>query len=368
MLDVAFIGWRGMVGTTLLERMIASGDFDFIKPTFYISHPNVVVDLPKSLQQENIIHSYELDNLLQHTVIVAMKGSEFTQMMYPKLKQSGWKGYWIDAASHLRQEEDSCLILDPINRSSIINHLKNGTKAFIGPNCTTALLLLALAGLIQEDLIEWVSTMTYQAISGAGSKAVDDFFEQMRLIGDHHSNALSQIDHAHRLLATASYSNTIAANVMPWIDSDLGNGISKEEAKCQIESEKILNRPFQVDGMCVRIGSLRCHSQALTIKLKQHVSVEKLESILTNGHKFIRFIPNEKSATNQFLHPLHVSKQLDVFVGRMRYINEKENLLTLFTVGDQLLWGASEPLRRMIRLIHEHIHQSETLSKCQSKC
>ncbi|MAH60767.1 MAG: aspartate-semialdehyde dehydrogenase [Legionellales bacterium] len=358
MMRVGLIGWRGVVGQTLLNTMIQHNDFQNIQPVFFITSAGVF-QIPEGCGHYECKDINDFDEIMKLPMIVCLKGSDFTKLLYPKLRQSGWQGYWLDSASFLRQSPDSCLVLDPVNQQQIKQHLHQGTKTFVGPNCTTALLLLAISGLIKEDLIDWVSTMTYQAISGAGAKASQHYLNQMTQLDVPKSDLLTQLNHAQQFVQNQS-TPSIAFNIMPWIDGTAHDGMSKEEYKCQVEAKKILNQPIQIDGTCVRVGALRCHSQALTIQLKKHIPIHDLETVVSNAHPYVKYIPNHLELTQRYLHPASVSGKNQVYVGRMRYLNIKHNLLTLFTIGDQLIWGASEPIRRMILMISQYKHQPET--------
>ncbi len=366
-MKVGIVGWRGMVGSVLLERMREERDFALCTPTFFSTSragsaaPEVGVAAPA------VKDSNDTAALAAMDVIISCQGGDYTAATHPTLRASGWTGYWIDAASTLRLAADSVIVLDPVNRAVIDTALAAGTKDFIGGNCTVSLMLMAMAGLFREDLIEWATAMTYQAASGAGAANMRELISQMgtlnaaaaALIADPASSILS-IDRAvtaalrSEALPHAAFGTALAGSLIPWIDKDLGNGQSREEWKAAVEANKILgrtSRPVPLDGICVRIGAMRCHSQALTIKLKRAVPVPEVERILASGNDWVRLVPNEREASIRELSPAAVSGTLGVPVGRVRSLSMGPEYLTAFTVGDQLLWGAAEPLRRMLRIL-----------------
>ena len=374
MLKVGFVGWRGMVGSVLLARMIEENDFSLLDPQFFTTSnlggaaPSVGKDSPV-LKDANSI-----DDLKMMDVIVTSQGGKYTSEIFPRLRNAGWQGHWIDAASTLRMEQDSVIVLDPVNENVIIDALNNGGKNWVGGNCTVSLMLMALNGLFKADLIEWVSSMTYQAASGAGAQNMRELLNQM---GEAHFSAshlladpASAILDIDRTIAgtlrdakfpTANFGVPLAGSLIPWIDADLGNGQSKEEWKGSVETNKILGRhnnlslaPIPIDGLCVRIGAMRCHSQAMTIKLKKNVPLDEISQMLGDANEWAKVIPNNREASMRELTPAAVTGTLTIPVGRLRKLNMGEQYLSAFTVGDQLLWGAAEPLRRLLRILVTH--------------
>jgi aspartate-semialdehyde dehydrogenase len=367
MRSVGFIGWRGMVGSVLMERMREERDFDAIDPTFFTTSnvggagPNIGKPVA-ALKDAN-----DIKELARHEVLVSCQGGDYTKAVYPKLRAAGWDGYWIDAASALRMEKDAVIILDPVNRPVIDKALASGVKNYIGGNCTVSLMLMAIDGLLKNDLVDWVSAMTYQAASGAGAQNMRELLQQM---GEVHLAAKSHLDNpASGILdidrevagilrdesfPTEHFGVPLAGSLLPWIDSDLGNGQSREEWKADAEANKILgreNRRIPVDGLCVRVGAMRCHSQALTIKLKRDIPVQEIEAILAKGNDWVRVVPNRQQETLQQLTPVAVTGTLEVPIGRIRKLKMGPEYISAFTVGDQLLWGAAEPLRRMLGIL-----------------
>jgi aspartate-semialdehyde dehydrogenase len=366
---VGLVGWRGMVGSVLMQRMRAENDFALIEPTFFSTSqagakaPEIGKDVAPVGDARNI------DALREMDVIISCQGGGYTKEMFPALRESGWDGYWIDAASSLRMEEDSVLILDPVNRNVIEDALNAGRKNFIGGNCTVSLMLMALGGLFRENLVDWVTSMTYQAASGAGAQNMRELLAQMGAAHDAVSGLLD--DPASAILdidkqvadtlrsdafPTEQWGFALAGSLLPWIDADLGNGQSREEWKAEVETNKILGRadnPVPIDGMCVRIGAMRCHSQAFTIKLKRDVPIAEVEELLGTANDWAKVVPNEKEATLAQLTPAAVTGTLSVPVGRLRKMSMGGEYLSAFSVGDQLLWGAAEPLRRMLRILLE---------------
>ena len=368
MKQVGLVGWRGMVGSVLLERMQAERDFDSIEPTFFSTSqaggkgPDVGKDVP--LQDAKNIGA-----LKAMEIVISCQGGDYTSEVFPKLRAAGWKGYWIDAASTLRMADDAVIILDPVNRRVIDEALARGIKNYIGGNCTVSLMLMGLGGLFNRGLVEWMTAMTYQAASGAGAQNMRELLQQMGevygaardLLADPGS-AILDIDRrvAARLrqadFPVASFGVPLAGSLIAWIDKDLGNGQSREEWKGGAEANKILGRsanPIPVDGVCVRVGAMRCHSQALTIKLTQDVPLDELSDIVGSANDWVRVIPNQRDATMAELSPAAVTGKLDIPVGRLRKLPMGGEYLAAFTVGDQLLWGAAEPLRRMLRILLE---------------
>lgn len=369
MLKVGFVGWRGMVGSVLLQRMREERDFENIEPIFFTTSqpgkpgPDVGRDTPPLKDARDVAELKAMD------VIISCQGGDYTTEVFPKLRNEGWQGHWIDAASTLRMEKDTVIILDPVNLNVIKDALANGNRNWIGGNCTVSLMLMALNGLFKEDLIEWVTAMTYQAASGAGAQNMRELLKQMgeahRIASDLLSDPASAILDIDREVAgilrderfpTAHFGVPLAGSLIPWIDKDLGNGQSREEWKGQAETNKILGReaqPLIVDGLCVRIGAMRCHSQALTIKLRRNVPLNEVESILAEANDWVKVVPNEREVTMKELTPAAVTGTLATPIGRLRKMKMGEEYLSAFTVGDQLLWGAAEPLRRMLKILVE---------------
>ncbi|MBN3859389.1 aspartate-semialdehyde dehydrogenase [Neisseriaceae bacterium PsAf] len=367
-MKVGFVGWRGMVGSVLMSRMREENDFQYIKEAVFFSTSNVGGDAPNLGQKETKLYdANDLTSLAQMDVVVTCQGGDYTKSVYQRLRDSGWNGFWIDAASTLRMSDQSIIVLDPVNHDVIQKGIENGVKDFIGGNCTVSLMLMGLSGLFQEGLVDWISAMTYQSASGAGAKNMRELLLGMGGIADsvRHllqdpASAILEIDQkVSDFIRSDDYPQSffgapLAGSLIPWIDSDLGNGQSKEEWKGMVETNKILGLEpdsIKTDGLCVRVGAMRCHSQALTIKLKKDISTAEIENILQNAHEWVSVVPNEKEATSQDLTPAKVSGTLNVPVGRIRKMIVGENYITAFTVGDQLLWGAAEPIRRALRMV-----------------
>ncbi len=368
MTTVGIIGWRGMVGSVLMERMRAEGDFDLIDPVFFTTS-NVGgkgPDVGKPVAP--LKDASDITELAKHEVLITCQGGDYTSAVYPRLRAAGWQGYWIDAASALRMEKDAVTILDPVNGPVIDKALASGVKNFIGGNCTVSLMLMAIDGLLKEDLVEWVSAMTYQAASGAGAQNMRELLQQMgevhfaaKAMLDDPASAILDIDReVAGILRDESFpiehfGVPLAGSLLPWIDKDLGNGQSKEEWKGDAETNKILGRAdtrrIPVDGLCVRVGAMRCHSQGLTIKLKRDVPLAEIEKILARANAWVKVVPNRREETLKELTPVAVTGTLSVPIGRLRKLNMGPEYLSAFTVGDQLLWGAAEPLRRMLRIL-----------------
>lgn len=365
---VGFVGWRGMVGSVLVERMLSENDFTDIEPIFFTTSnpggkgPDIGKEIPP-LQD-----AMSVDALSDMDVILSCQGGDYTKEIYPQLRSAGWKGYWIDAASALRMSQDSIIVLDPVNADVIKNGLANGVKDFIGGNCTVSLMLMGLGGLFKEGLVEWASVMTYQAASGAGAKNMRELIAQMGVLRDSVSDLLN--DPASAILdidkkiaqtmrsaefPTAEFGHPLAGSLLPFIDTQLDNGQSREEWKAQAEANKILatQTPVAIDGTCVRIGAMRCHSQAITLKLTKNVDLSDIETLIENSNEWSRVVPNDRATTMAELTPTKVTGTLDIPVGRLRKLSMGDQYLNAFTVGDQLLWGAAEPLRRMLRILVE---------------
>jgi len=367
---VGLIGWRGMVGSVLMQRMREENDFAGIEPVFFSTSqtgnpaPDVGREGVPPLQD-----AFDIDVLKALDVIVSCQGGDYTNAVYQKLRDAGWNGYWIDAASTLRMADHSVIVLDPVNRNVIDEALDKGVKDYVGGNCTVSLMMLALGGLLEQDLIEWISPMTYQAASGSGAQNMRELLNQMgELQGSvsdelaDPSSAILEIDRKvtdtmrSGSFPTEHFEVPLAGSLIPFIDKQLDNGMSKEEWKAGVETNKILGRsdnPIPIDGLCVRIGAMRSHSQALTIKLKKDLPVSEIESILAGSNDWVKVIPNERDATIQELTPAKVTGTLSVPIGRIRKLAMGPEYISAFTVGDQLLWGAAEPLRRMLRILQE---------------
>ncbi len=334
---VGLVGWRGMVGSVLMQRMHAERDFALMEPVFFST--SRVGELGPFIGKETapLKDAKSVRELAAMDIVISCQGSDYTNEVFPRLRASGWKGYWIDAASALRMQDDAVIILDPVNMNVIKDALSRGVLNYIGGNCTVSLMLMGMHGLLKADLVEWITAMTYQAASGA--QAV--------------TSALR-----HGSFPVEHFGFPLAGSLLPWIDKDLGNGQSREEWKGQAEGNKILGRegnPIPIDGICVRIGAMRCHSQALTVKLRRDLPVDEIEQILAEANPWVRVVPNEREASLRELTPVAVSGTLQVPIGRVRKLALEKGgfYLAAFTVGDQLLWGAAEPLRRMLRLLLE---------------
>lgn len=364
-----FVGWRGMVGSVLMQRMVWERDFSDLEPVFF-STSNVGGEGPSIGRGIGPLEdASDIEALKSMDAIVSCQGGDYTNAIYPKLRAAGWNGYWIDAASALRMQDDAVIILDPVNRDVIDAALAKGVRNYIGGNCTVSLMLMALSGLFKAGLVEWMTAMTYQAASGAGAQNMRELVEQMGAV---HAAAANMLTHPtatimdiDRAVAQAlgsedfpkdNFGYALAGSLLPWIDKDLGNGQSREEWKGMAETNKILGTgttPIPVDGVCVRIGAMRCHSQALTIKLNRDVPIRDIEAMLAQAHDWVKVIPNTREASLAALTPAAVSGKLDVPVGRLRKLPMGGEYVAAFTCGDQLLWGAAEPLRRMLRIILE---------------
>ena len=358
-----------MVGSVLMQRMLEERDFDLIEPVFFTTSqvggkgPAVGRDVPALKDANNIAELQAME------IIISCQGGDYTNEIFPKLRAAGWQGHWVDAASSLRMQGDAVIILDPVNSNVIKDALAQGGKNWIGGNCTVSLMLMALGGLFQHDLIDWMTAMTYQAASGAGAQNMRELLAQMgeahrvaKNLLDDPASAILDIDREvagilrDEKFPTANFGVPLAGSLIPWIDKDLGNGQSREEWKGQAECNKILGReatPIPVDGLCVRIGAMRCHSQALTIKLKKDVPLDEIEGMLAAANDWVRVVPNQRDITLRELTPAAVTGKLAVPVGRLRKLSMGGEYLSAFTVGDQLLWGAAEPLRRMLRILLE---------------
>lgn len=368
MKKVGLVGWRGMVGSVLMQRMQQEGDFALIAPQFFTTSnvggaaPSFAGGAAATLQD-----AQDVEALRAMDIIISCQGGDYTSALYPVLRASGWSGYWIDAASTLRMQDDAVIILDPVNRDVIDRALDTGCKNYIGGNCTVSLMLMALGGLFRAGLVEWMTAMTYQAASGAGAQNMRELLTQMGAL--HAAVAAELADPASAILdidakvsarlrasdfPQAQFGVPLAGSLIPWIDKALDNGQSREEWKGQAETNKILGRsatPLPIDGICVRVGSMRCHSQALTVKLTRDVPLAELEALIADANDWVRLIPNERELSMRELTPAAVNGRLHVPVGRLRKLNLGTQYLGAFTCGDQLLWGAAEPLRRMLRIL-----------------
>ena len=369
MMKVGLIGWRGMVGSVLMGRMKDERDFEHIDPVFFTTSnvggkgPDIGRDVAPLKDASSI------EDLKQCDTIITCQGGDYTKEIYPKLRAAGWNGYWIDAASTLRMKDEAIIILDPVNKKVIQDGITNGVKTYVGGNCTVSLMLMAMGGLFDAGLVEWVSPMTYQAASGAGARNMRELISQMGAVHgevkgllDDPASAILEIDkkvadfiRSDRYPVDA-WPVPLAGNLIPWIDVALESGQSKEEWKAQVEANKIMrrsDRPIPIDGLCVRVGAMRCHSQALTVKLTRDVPLAELHSLIAAHNQWVKVVPNDRELTMRELTPAAVTGTLTVPIGRMRKLTMGPEYLTAFTVGDQLLWGAAEPLRRMLRILLE---------------
>ena len=366
-MQVGLIGWRGMVGSVLVQRMREERDFDLINPVFFSTSQAGTAAPAIGKPSPPVKDAHDLAALIECDTLMSCQGGDYTAEIYPRLRAAGWTGYWIDAASTLRMKDHAVIVLDPVNRDVIDTALDSGITDFVGGNCTVSLMLMAMAGLFRAGLVEWVSPMTYQAASGAGAKNMRELLSQMGVV--HGAAAARLADPASAILdidrevtdtlrsgslPVEQFGYPLAGSLLPWIDKDLGNGQSKEEWKAMAEGNKILGRaraPIPMDGICVRIGAMRSHSQALTMKLTRDVPLRDIEAIIAGAHEWVEVVPNEREASLQRLTPTAVSGTLRVPIGRLRKLAMGPEYLAAFTVGDQLLWGAAEPLRRVLRII-----------------
>lgn len=365
MKNVGFIGWRGMVGSVLMSRMNEENDFSVINPVFFsTSQHGQPAPVFGGHSQGTLQDAYDIDALTSLDIIVTCQGGDYTSDVYPRLRQAGWQGYWIDAASTLRMADEAIIILDPVNQKVITDGINRGVKTFVGGNCTVSLMLMSLGGLFSQNLVEWASVATYQAASGGGARHMRELLTQMGMLHDHVATSLqnpaSAILDIERsvtdftrsgTLPTDNFGVPLAGSLIPWIDKQLPSGQSKEEWKGQAETNKILatQQIIPVDGLCVRVGALRCHSQAFTLKLKQDIPLADIEQMLGAHNPWVKVVPNDRELTMRELTPAAVTGTLTTPVGRLRKLNMGPEYLSAFTVGDQLLWGAAEPLRRMLR-------------------
>ncbi|MBN1850833.1 MAG: aspartate-semialdehyde dehydrogenase [Deltaproteobacteria bacterium] len=370
MLKIGFVGWRGMVGSVLMERMRQENDFKGYEPTFFTTSniggkgPDIGLEIPP------LKDAHDIRALAVQDIIVTCQGGDYTKQMYPGMMKNGWKGFWIDSASALRMEDNVIIVLDPVNRPVIDSGLSSGIKTFVGGNCTVSLMLMALDGLFAQDQIEWLSTMTYQAASGAGANNMRELVAQMAMLGkasapllDDPASSAIEID----ALITGELRKTsfpieyfgapLAASLIPWIDKAMESGQTREEWKGYAETNKILQtkKPIPVDGVCVRIGAMRCHSQGFTIKLKKDIPIDEVSEMIQSANQWVKLVPNDKESTLRNLTPAAVNGTLTVPVGRLRKMNIGPEYITAFSVGDQLLWGAAEPIRRILNIVIDYL-------------
>jgi aspartate-semialdehyde dehydrogenase len=370
MLRIGFVGWRGMVGSVLMGRMLEEHDFKNYEATFFTTSnvggkgPEVGLDIPP------LRDAYDVDLLSSLDIIVSCQGGDYTKKVYPEIRKSNWQGYWIDSASTLRMRDESIIVLDPVNKKVIDGGLSSGIKTYIGGNCTVSLMLMAISGLLTSGHVEWISSMTYQAASGAGAKNMKELIAQMKVLGDASGSLLN--DPASTAIAidkvvtkelrsknfpTENFLVPLAGSIIPWIDSAMESGQTKEEWKGSVETNKILQieKPIPVDGVCVRVGAMRSHSQGLTIKLTRDIPLDEVSEIIAKGNQWVKLVPNDKDSTLEFLTPAAVNSTLDIPVGRLRKMLMGPEYVAAFTVGDQLLWGAAEPIRRILNIIIQYL-------------
>ncbi len=365
MKKVGLVGWRGMVGSVLMQRMQEEKDFDVIDPVFFTTSqagqaaPNFGKDAGTLKNANDIAELSAMD------VIISCQGGDYTSDIFPKLRAAGWDGYWIDAASTLRMEENAVIVLDPVNDDLIRASLAKGVKNYIGGNCTNSIMLMGMSGLFKAGLVDWVSSMTYQAASGGGANHMRELIKGMGVVygsvADELATPASAILEIDRKVAetirsdvpTEFFGAPLAGGLIPWIDAQLDNGQTKEEWKGQAEVNKILGNeaPIPVDGLCVRIGAMRCHSLALTIKLNKDLPLSEIEALIQSGNQWVKWVPNERAVTVKELTPASITGKMDIGVGRVRKLNMGPEYISAFVIGDQLLWGAAEPLRRMLRIL-----------------
>jgi aspartate-semialdehyde dehydrogenase len=367
MTEVGIIGWRGMVGSVLLERMRAERDFDLIEPVFFSTSQAGAASPDIGRGTRPVQDAHDLAALQRLPMIISTQGGDYTQAVHGPLRQAGWQGYWIDAASTLRMTDSAVIVLDPVNLPVMRAARERGVMDFIGGNCTVSLMLMAVCGLLRAGLVEWITAMTYQSASGAGAQNMREMLEQMGALHGaaaallaEPASAILDIDRAvseafrRRDFPKTQFGAPLAASLIPWIDKDLGNGQSREEWKAGAESNKIMGteaQPVPVEGICVRVSAMRCHSQALTIKLKRAVPLAEVERLIAGGNDWVKVVPNEREASIAALAPAAVSGTMTIPIGRLRKLAMGEEYLSAFTVGDQLLWGAAEPLRRTMRFL-----------------
>ncbi len=366
------VGWRGMVGSVLLERMRAEGDFALIEPLFFSTSNAGGAAPPDAKNEARLFDAYDIAALKRCEIVITCQGGEYTKKVYPELRAAGWKGYWIDAAKTLRMQDDAVIVLDPVNLNVIQAALNRGVRDYIGGNCTVSCMLMGLGALFKADLVEWMTATTYQAASGGGAQHMRELLTQygtlnaeVRNLLDDPKSAILEIDRKvigkQRALSageTANFGVPLGGSLIPWIDKDMGDGVSREEWKGMAETNKIMGMgpgfgtpAVPVDGFCVRVGAMRCHSQALTFKLKKDVPVADIEAMIAADNEWVKVVPNTKEATLKDLTPVAVTGTMDIPVGRIRKLAMGPEYLGAFTIGDQLLWGAAEPLRRMLRIL-----------------
>jgi aspartate-semialdehyde dehydrogenase len=371
MKEVGIIGWRGMVGSVLLDRMREEKDFDLVSPTFFSTSQAGAEGPRLGSSASRVQDANDIAALAKLPMLISTQGGDYTQATHSRLRAAGWKGYWIDAASSLRMQKDAVIVLDPVNLPVMQAAREQGIKDYIGGNCTVSLMLMAVAGLLRAGVVEWISAMTYQSASGAGAQNMRELLAQMGVLHGSASallqNPASSILDIDRAVSAAisgdefprtHFDVPLAGSLIPWIDKDLGNGQSREEWKAAAEANKILGleaHPVPIEGICVRVGAMRCHAQALTIKLSRDLPMPQIEELIGAGNPWVRIVPNTKDATIRALSPAAVSGKLDVPIGRLRKLAMGGEYLSAFTVGDQLLWGAAEPLRRTMRFLLPHV-------------
>jgi aspartate-semialdehyde dehydrogenase len=371
MTNIGIIGWRGMVGSVLLERMREEKDFDVVEPTFFSTSQAGAAAPDIGRKVGSVQDADDIAMLARLPILVSAQGGDYTTAVHSRLRAAGWQGYWIDAASTLRMKSDAVIVLDPVNLPVMQAALQHGIKDFIGGNCTVSLMLMAVSGLMRAGLVEWISAMTYQSASGAGAQNMRELLAQMGFLHESASAALRNpaatildVDRAvsdalaHPKFPKEHFGAALAASLIPWIDKDLGNGQSREEWKAGAESNKIMgteSKPVPVEGICVRVGAMRCHSQALTIKLTRDVPLAEIESVIAGGNPWVRVVSNDRDSSIKELSPAAVSGRMTVPIGRLRKMAMGGEYLSAFTVGDQLLWGAAEPLRRTMRFLLPHV-------------
>ncbi len=365
---VAFVGWRGMVGSVLMERMLSEDDFSGIEAEFFttsqVGQPAPDVGSGSSV----LADAYEISRLAGHDAVVTCQGGDYTKQVLPQLRESGWRGYWIDAARVKRMDDDTVIVLDPVNRPLIDQGISSGCLNYAGGNCTTSLMLMALHGLFEQGWVEWLSAMTYQAASGAGAANMRELVAQMKAIGDDAADLLADPGSAALALdgqvraslgsegfPSESFGAPLAASLIPWIDVKMEGGETREEWKAYVEGNKILGnaQPLPIDGICVRVGSMRCHSQAFTVKLRQDVPLDEIHEVIGSANAWVSVVENDPGQTLAALSPAAVTGSMNIPVGRVRKLRMGPEYLGCFTVGDQLLWGAAEPLRRVLRILRE---------------
>ncbi|MFW0154656.1 aspartate-semialdehyde dehydrogenase [Rothia sp. P6271] len=368
--SVAFVGYRGMVGSVLMKRMEEEDDFSGITPVFYsTSQAGQPAPSFKGAESNDVLHdAYDIEDLARHRVILTTQGGDYTSRVHPQLRERGWDGIWIDAASTLRMNDDSVIVLDPVNRHVIDRALESGVKDFVGGNCTVSCLLMGLGGLFKNGLVQWASSMTYQAASGGGARHMREVLKQFRDVSaevsaDLDDPAAAILDIDRQVLAkqrsgqldTEQFGVPLAGSLIPWIDSDLGQGQSREEWKAEVEAQKILglsdDERILMDGLCVRIATMRSHSQALTLKLTEDIPLAEIERLIDEDNPWAKVVPNTREDSMRDLTPVAASGSLEIPVGRLRKMSMGPEYLSAFTVGDQLLWGAAEPVRRMLNIV-----------------